>query len=430
MPPVSVDTAHPPTAPLPLAGRRLTWRDTARAFAHREYRWYAGGLLCSSIGLWIARIATDWLVLQITGDIALLGIVIAAQLLPPMLLGAWGGVISDWLPPRSSVIATQGLLAALFAWLGMLALADAAGEGWILAISVLVGLVSCVDGPSRAVLTHQTVGTAVLPNAISMNAVLPQIGGVAGAGIAGLAIAALDTGWTMLAASAGLLLGAVATLFIRSSGLEPRLRVRPGRGQIRAAMRYAARKPAILLSLVMVGVLSVSALSASVLYAWAAETKFDTGAAGYSAFTSIGAAGALLGGLLAARRRTFRVADNAILLGVSGLVWIAAGLVPWLGVFLGALLATGVARMLFLVGNDTLTQLSTNLGVRARVVSVYMMTVTGGQVLGSLLLGWLVAAIGGELTFVVTGAVPLLTAGAIGVTLVVRSRWRVTRSTS
>lgn len=412
--PLSVaGTATPETEPLPVISRRIGWRDSLHSFRSREYRWYAAGLLCSSIGVWIARIATDWLVLEITGDVALLGIVIAAQLLPPMLLGAWGGVVSDWIPPRTSVITSQMLFAALFAWMGVLEIIGGVGQSWVLAISVLIGLVSCVDGPSRAVLTHQVVGTGGLPNAISLNAVLPQIAGVLGAALAGVSIATLDIGRTMLVASIGLLVGATATLCIRASRLESRQPVRPQRGQIRLALRYAWRKPAITLSMVMVGVLSVSALSASVLYAWAAESKFDTGAAGYSLFSSVGAAGALVGGLLATRRRAFSISDNAVMLGLSGGVWIAAGFAPWLAVFVCGLLATGVARMLFLVANDTLAQLSANTAIRGRIVALYLMTVTGGQVVGSVLLGWLVATYGGEAAFLVTGLAPMVSAVAI-----------------
>lgn len=418
----------PETAPLPIVSGRMRWRDSLSSLAFREYRSYAIGLLCASTGLWIARIATDWLILEITGDVAVLGIVIAVQLLPAMILSVWGGVVSDSLPARTSVIVTQVLFAFLFAWLGALALTGAVSEHWVFAISVLVGVVSCVDGPSRAVLTSQTVTITAFPNAISINAVVPQIGGVLGAGFAGIAISTLDVGWTLTVASVGLLAGALATLLIRPSRLAPRPRLAAGGGHIREALRYAARKPDILLSLVMVGVLAVSGLSASVLFAWMADVKFGTGAGGYSLYTTVGALGSFVGGMLSSRRRRFSVAANALLLAASGAAWIVCGFTPWPAAFaIGILVAAGI-RFLFLVGNDALTQLSANPRIRGRVVSLYLMTATGGQVLGSVLLGWIVSRWGGDVGFVITGVVPLVVALAIWAVVARRRRLRAAQA--
>lgn len=415
----------PETAPLPVVSGPFRWRDTLSSLAFSEYRRYALGLLCASTGLWIARIATDWLVLEITGDVALLGVVIAVQLLPPMLLGVWGGVLSDRMPPRTSVVVTQVLFAALFSWLGVLVLTGGVGEHWVFAISVMVGVVSCVDGPSRAVLTSQTVTTTAFPNAISLNAVVPQIGGVVGAGVAGLAISVLDVGWTLTAASAGLLCGALATLLIRPSRLAGRaVTSMPARGTVREALRYAGRKPAIVLSLIMVGVLAVSGLSASVLFAWMADVKFGTGAAGYSLYMTIGALGALLGGMLSTRRRRFSVRANAVLLGAAGAAWLLCGVAPWAGLFACGLLVASVVRFVFLVANDTLTQLSANPAIRGRVVALYLMTATGAQAIGSVLLGWMVSRWGGEAAFVITGTTPLVAAAVILLLLRRRARRR------
>src|SRR6218665_3924124 len=62
----------PETAPFPVVSSRIRWR---------EYQWYAAGLVFASIGGWFARIATDWLVLELTHDVAMVGLVIAVQLL-------------------------------------------------------------------------------------------------------------------------------------------------------------------------------------------------------------------------------------------------------------------------------------------------------------------------------------------------------------
>ncbi|PDQ36156.1 MAG: hypothetical protein B5766_03215 [Candidatus Lumbricidophila eiseniae] len=412
----------PETAPFPVVSSRIRWRDTLLSLRSREYQWYAAGLVFASIGGWFARIATDWLVLELTHDVAMVGLVIAVQLLPPTVFGAWGGVISDWIAPKTMLVLTQLAFAVLYVWLGLLVGTGSAEKFWILVISVLIGFVSCIEGPSRAVLTYQAVGVRMLPNAISLNAVLPQLGGILGTVFVGVVMSVFGIKAAVFVAALCLLVSAVSVARIHTARLEVRPNTKPGMGHIRDALRYVIRKPSIVLSLLMISVLSVSGLQASVLNAWMADSKFHTGAAGYSLFATLGTIGALIGGVLSARRRRISVFDNAVMLGVSGLIWLSCGLTPWLAPFLGGLLISGVLRMLFLVGNDTLTQLSSNAAIRGRIVALYLTVVTGGQVLGSVLMGWMVSELGADVTFVITGVVPLVVAVAICLFLWNRSR--------
>lgn len=398
---------------MPVVGGPRRWQDAIESLGHSEYRRYAVGLLASSSGLWIARIATDWLVLELTDSLVLLGIVIAVQLAPPMLLGALGGVMSDWMPARSAVVSTQLLFAGLYVLLGIVVLQGEVAPAWVFVVSAGVGIVSCLDGPSRAVLTSQTVTLRAFPNAISVNAVIPQVGGIVGAMLAGIAITAFDIGVTMIIAAAGLTIGAIATFLIRARLLAPRPAVvgpRNQPGQVVEAIRYVLRKPGILLSILMLGVLSLSGLSASVLLAWMADTKFESGAAGYSLYTTAASVGALVGGLLSTSRRTFTVRGNAIALAISAVPWLLCGLMAWSGVFMVAVATASLARLIFLIGNDTLTQLSTNLRIRGRVVSLYLMVATAGQMIASVLLGWIVTVWGGDVAFLLTGGFILVTA--------------------
>ena len=47
-----------------------------------------------------------------------------------------------------------------------------------------------------------------------------------------------------------------------------------------------------------------------------------------------------------------------------------------------ALAGIGIARLLFAAAAESMTQLSTNLGIRGRVMSFYLMVVIGGQAAG------------------------------------------------
>ena len=95
------------TAPIPVLQNRPGWRESFTALGARNYRLYATSQLLDNTGGWMARIAVDWLVLQLTGNIALVGLTITLQFAPGLLLGPWAGVISDRYPRRRVLMITQ-----------------------------------------------------------------------------------------------------------------------------------------------------------------------------------------------------------------------------------------------------------------------------------------------------------------------------------
>ncbi|MDN7814196.1 MFS transporter [Burkholderia gladioli] len=78
-----------------------------------NYRRWASGALVSNIGTWMQRTAQDWLVL--TGlshhSARAVGIVMALQFAPQILLIALNGFAADRLDRRRLLFLTQGLLA-------------------------------------------------------------------------------------------------------------------------------------------------------------------------------------------------------------------------------------------------------------------------------------------------------------------------------
>ena len=89
------------------ARRRLRLRNGGRAFRHRNYRLFFAGQLVSLVGTWMQQVAQAWLVLELTGDPFVLGLVAALPFLPVLVLGLFGGLIADALPKRRTLIVTQ-----------------------------------------------------------------------------------------------------------------------------------------------------------------------------------------------------------------------------------------------------------------------------------------------------------------------------------
>src|SRR5580658_1927248 len=83
---------------------------------------WAGGALVSNVGTWMQRTAQDWLVLtQLTRHNATaVGVVMALQFGPQVLLLPWTGFASDRFDRRRLLFATQAAMGALALGLGVL----------------------------------------------------------------------------------------------------------------------------------------------------------------------------------------------------------------------------------------------------------------------------------------------------------------------
>ena len=82
----------------PIPGRR--WPHPLAALTVRNYRLYLSAQVISTTGLWMQRIAQDWLVLELSGSVAAVGIAVALQFLPVLIFGLVGGVLADRYPKR------------------------------------------------------------------------------------------------------------------------------------------------------------------------------------------------------------------------------------------------------------------------------------------------------------------------------------------
>ena len=97
-------------------------KGTFRSLNGYNYRVWAGGAIVSNVGTWMQRIAQDWIVLtQLTHHNATaVGVVMALQFGPHLLLLPLTGFAADHLDRRKLLIATQAGLGVLALGLGIL----------------------------------------------------------------------------------------------------------------------------------------------------------------------------------------------------------------------------------------------------------------------------------------------------------------------
>jgi len=428
---VSAATAeHAPTttslrSPIPATpphGRpRRAWPRSLAALEVRDYRLYLSSQMVATTGLWMQRIAQDWLVLQLTGSVTAVGIAVALQFLPVLMFGLWGGVLADRYPKRTILIITQSVAAAMALTLGTLALTGAVQTWHVYLVATALGFVTVVDNPTRQVFVSELVGQAHIRNAVSLNSSVFQLGALLGPAASGMLISAVGQGWSFLLNAASCLLVVAMVAVIRPTG-APAPAPRGQKGQLRDGLRYIGRTSEVGWSIVLAAAIGVFGLNMPVILAAFADHVFTAGVGGYSLFNSLTAAGALTGAILSARRRASpRLRMLTTTLVGLGVMLMIASLAPSVWVFGLVLVSVGFCTLQFLTGANSLVQTTTTPAVRGRVMSVYLMVLLGGQAIGGPTVGWLVDHIGAREAMLGCGAIVALVATAAGLAMARRS---------
>ena len=77
----------------------------------------------------------------------------------------------------------------------------------------------------------------------------------------------------------------------------------------------------------------------------------------------------------------------------------------------------GFANQFYFMASNPLVQMSSNVRVRGRVMSIYVLVLLGGQALGGPLMGWIVERVGPHVGMLISGLVPALAAVVIALIL-------------
>lgn len=414
-------TDAPATDSFPLPDRPPRGRDLVLALAEPTFRVYIAGQLTSSLALWIQRIAQDWLVLEMTGSVALVGALVMAQFGPTLLFGMWGGVVVDRRATKSILVVTQSGTVAVSIALAVFALLGTLSTEMIFAAVLIVGALGVVGQPARQVFVGEIVSHRRLPNAISMNSLVFQVAAMAGPALGGILLP-LGGEWAFLVAAVLSAVGLATLLAIRTAALHHRPRAPKAKGQIVEAFRYCRRKPPILWTLVLLVFVALIGLNWSVLLAAMADRVFLSGSTGYGLYTSALGIGALFGALVSLRRT--RASLRSVYLSTMSLMVckLIAAAAPGPVLFMTFIALSGMAAILMWTAANTLLQSSSNQMIRGRVMSLYLLISVGGQALGGPLLGWMVEHLGARWGLAVSAGVPLLAAMFIGAVLLVRNR--------
>jgi MFS family permease len=402
-------------------------RGAFAALTSRSYRIYLGGQSLANTGTWMQSIAQDWLIFGLTRSPAAVGVTMALQFLPMLLLGLHAGAVADRLPKRRILLTTQTLNAAAAGALAAVTIAGAARPADVYAFAFASGLIFAFDGPSRQAFVAEVVPAGRLRAAIALNAAVFQATRLIGPAVASLLIVSAGTGWVFAVNAACYLGPTIGLLRLRPSDLVPAPAAPRAPGAARAAARYLRRRPDVVRTIFLVGMLGTFGLNFPIVLTAMAKSAFHGSASTYGLFNVILAIGSAAGALLAGAGSATRPRVVAAAAAAFGLLQLAAAMAPALGVFLPLLAGMGFTNLAFQSMANAFVQLAVDPELRGRVMGLYMLVFVGGTPIGAPLVGALTSQFGARAGMAICGAVPVLAAVVAGGRShrgTVRTTWR------
>ncbi|BDZ59404.1 MFS transporter [Barrientosiimonas endolithica] len=196
---------------------------TFASLSIRNYRIYFTGALLSNVGTWMGRVAQDWLVLvELTDhDSTALGIVTALQFAPVVLLAPVAGTLADRFRKRRVLAITQTGLAVTAALLALLTLTGVVQLWQVYLLAALQGFFTAADNPARQAFVSEMVPPERLGNAVGLNSASFNAARLIGPAVAGLLIAWVGTGWTLVVNTFSFVAVLVALQMMRGNELHP-----------------------------------------------------------------------------------------------------------------------------------------------------------------------------------------------------------------
>ncbi|CAB4898000.1 MAG: MFS transporter [Actinobacteria bacterium] len=392
---------------------------TFAALAIPNYQKFFAGQAISLVGTWIQSVAIAWLILEITGSPASIGLAVALQFLPVLIFGPYGGVIVDRVDKRRLLIVTQALSGIQAGLLAILVLTGNANIGFVLALSLFLGFIYVFDMPARSAFVREMVPLELVRNAVSLTSVVINGARVVGPALSGVLIATIGLGWCF-AANAASFIGVLTAYALMKTGeliaVEP---IERAPGQLREGMKYVWSNPDLRVPLIMMAVVGTLTYEFNVvLPALAAET-FQSGAQSLGWLSAAMGLGAVIGGLISATRQTSGVKAIAVASIVFGFAVLTSAVMPNVLWSCIALIPVGAASIWFTSAGNSAMQLHTEPHMRGRVMSLWTVAFIGSTPVGAPIVGW-VAETAGPRWALGVGAAAAVGAGLYGAKWAIR----------
>jgi MFS family permease len=370
------------------------------------FRLLWGTWLTANICMWMNEVASAWLMTTLTASPVMVALVQSASVLPVVLFGLPSGALADILNRRRWFMFTQFWVAANAVVLCVVLAADAMTAPLLLALTFGNGIGLAMRWPVYAAIVPELVPRAELPSAIALNGIAMNMSRIVGPVVAGALIASLGTGYVYLLNAA---LSLVAGLVIMRWRLEPKTSVLPGErflGAMRVGFQYVAQSPLIRSILLRIAIFFLQSTALLALLPLVAKRMPGGNAWTYTFLLASLGLGAIATAFFLPRLRVLITRERLLRDGtlIQALAMVTAGFAPNVWAAMPAMMLAGSAWLAVVNTLTVSSQLALPDWVRARGMSLYMMTMMAATSVSAAVWGQVASLIDVPWTFVAAAA--------------------------
>ncbi len=385
-----------------------------------NYRvWFIGALI-SNVGGWMQATAQDWVVLtELTDNNAsAMGVTMALQFGPPLVLVAATGWVADRFDRRRILLVTQGTLMLLAITVGSLLLAGVMTLPLMFFFALLFGIANAFDSPARQAFVTDVVSRENASNAVALNSASFNMARLVGPAVGGVLIVVVGTGWVFIVNAATFLAMLVALMMMRTDELVPRVRA-TGAQRIADGFRYVWGRPDLRVTFVIVFLVGAFGMNFPI-FASTMALEFGRDADGYGLLSSVLAIGSLVGALSVARRDRARMRVIMFAAGGFGVASLISSAMPSYWPYAIMLTSVGFFTVTMMTTANGYVQTTTDVTLRGRVMALYMAVIMGSTPIGAPIAGWVAEQFGPRAAIQV-GGIAGVVACAIGIVWLIAS---------
>ncbi len=376
----------------------MPWRGLARRFpalGYRDFRLLLADRVLAPGAFAFSMVGVSFAVLNTTKSTADLSYVLAAQILPSLVFALVGGVFADRFAPQRVIVAANLMIAAGEGGFGLLVLLGHPRLWQMIALETMTGAGMAIFYPASQALLPRLVPDTVLQEASAMSRLAMNAAQMAGAGIAGLFVAATGPGWALLTCGIGMLGTVPLLLAIRAPGAARGEQSPSVLRELRDGWSAFASRRWLWATTIQYGVVLAAWYGAFDVLGPVVAKEHLGGPAAWGLITAADAVGLIIGGLIALRLTVQRPIRFVVLIGATCAISPLALAALWpLPVICLAAVGLGIALEVMMVQWTVTMARNVPPDLLARVSAYDIVGAVGAMPLGALVVGPIAAAVG------------------------------------
>jgi MFS family permease len=351
-----------------------------------------------------------WLMKELSDSPTMLGLVTASSLGPTLLLTMWGGVMADRVNRTKLIMVTRVLFATIAFATGILITFELITPWHIIVTSLATSILLAFDIPSRQAMVANLVPKHLLPNAISLYALLPGGASVIGPALLSPTVTVIGLEGLFFLVGIAYLLTVFSFALIKTRAISNKSQGHSIWHNLKQGVFYIRDQRQITSLILIAIVFGVFGMSFTTLLPIFADKVFQGGLSSYSLLLLAEGVGGLLGAIVITKSSTIKSSINLFIVGAVGfsLTLMLFSQSGSLTIGIGIINLVGVTSVMFNTLNNVVIQTLVSEEYRGRVMSIHQFT-WGSTAIGGLLLGYLTSIISAPTTLLLSSILLCIT---------------------